>query len=124
MSERIYIGDVSFVYNGWLGKILKLYNFIFKKSLVAITNPFTQRVHIISYNTFNRLNREEVLYKHEYIHVLQIRRDGALKFVVKYLLSFVKRGFKYNKIDYEVEAYKYQWNSIEYIETIFKNKRV
>jgi len=46
------------------------------------------------------------LYKHEWIHVEQYRRDGVFKFAVKYLWYQITKG--YEKNPYEVEAYRRQ----------------
>ena len=50
---------------------------------------------------------------HEYIHILQVRKLGWLKFYSSYILEYAKNLFKYRdmekayeNISYEVEAYQ------------------
>lgn len=45
-------------------------------------------------------------YNHEACHIEQVKRDGRLKFIVKYLFYNIKYGYKNNP--YEVEARKYE----------------
>ena len=55
------------------------------------------------------LSREDYtrdLFKHEYIHVEQVRKMGWLKFYFLYLVESAKNGYRQNK--YEVEAYDRQ----------------
>ena len=62
----------------------------------------------------NRL--PSVFYNHEYIHTLQMKRDGYVRFYYRYLREFV-RNYKrtrdwhkaYRLISYETEAYSNQW---------------
>ena len=44
----------------------------------------------------------ESMYKHELCHIEQIKRDGRLKFICKYLYYNIKYG--YDKNPYEIEA--------------------
>ena len=57
---------------------------------------------------------------HELIHILQVRRDGVIRFYFNYLkeyIQFRKNGFKHREaylaISYEVEAYSHQ-NDLTY----------
>ena len=45
-------------------------------------------------------------YNHEARHIEQVKRDGRLKFIVKYLFYNIKYGYKNNP--YEVDARKYE----------------
>ena len=51
----------------------------------------------------------EQLFKHEYIHIEQVRRMGWFKFYFCYLVENRKTGYKQNK--YEIEAYSRQTES-------------
>lgn len=85
------------VYNSWIPQLLKvgaitLYPFIlFSRSVQGI-------------KTY-RLNPEQ-LFKHEYIHIEQVRKLGWFKFYFLYLVESAKNGYRQNK--YEVEAYDRQ----------------
>ena len=46
------------------------------------------------------------LFKHEYIHIEQVRKMGWFKFYFLYLVESAKNGYEDNK--YEVEAYARQ----------------
>jgi len=57
---------------------------------------------------FDRIYNNEKLYKHEWIHVEQVRRMGWFKFYFLYLVDSIilLRGYKKNR--YEIEAYDRQ----------------
>jgi len=90
---------VRVVENSWfagmiVGKNITIYPFIF-----LIYDKQT------SINTF--------ILQHEYIHILQVRKLGWLKFYSSYILEYLKNLWKYKNfeqayenISYEVEAYK------------------
>lgn len=80
---------------------------IFKKTMckpdskVAMIDPFFLKILTIGdpYITAKH-------YNHEACHIEQVKRDGRLKFIVKYLYYNIKYGYKNNP--YEVEARKYE----------------
>ena len=84
-------------YNNWIPQLFKvgaitLYPFIlFSRSVQGIK---THRQH------------PEHLFKHEYIHIEQVRKLGWFKFYITYLIESKKDGYRGNK--YEVEAYDRQ----------------
>ena len=53
-----------------------------------------------------RRRNPEQLFKHEYIHIEQVRKLGWFKFYFLYLIESAKNGYRQNK--YEVEAYDRQ----------------
>ena len=85
-------------YNNWIPKLFKigaitLYPFILwsrSKSQLKDQMDYTKRV-----------------FKHEYIHIDQVRRMGWFYFYIKYLLENRKTGYKQNK--YELEAWDRQY---------------
>ena len=84
------------VYNHWIPQLLNvgaitLYPFILFSSTIANLKKQKNPAH---------------LFKHEYIHIEQIRKLGWLKFYFLYLVENAKNGYKENK--YEVEAYARQ----------------
>ncbi len=85
------------VYNSWIPQLLNvgaitLYPFIlFSRSVAGIK-------HHRKY--------PEQLFKHEYIHIEQVRRLGWFKFYFLYLVDNAKNGYNENK--YEIEAYSRQ----------------
>lgn len=121
-KEYSYIGDICFYYDTFLSKLLKIVNKFTKEDFVAITNPFSSRVHLISYDMYCKMGKDNVFYRHELCHVWQIKRDGRLRFIVRYILSWIKNGFKYRLISYEQEAFNLQWHSSAYIEVYYKNE--
>ena len=84
-------------YNNWIPKILKvgaitLYPFIlYKRSKTDLKQ------------TPDYL---KTIFKHEYIHIEQVRRLGWLKFYLSYINENRKTGYKQNK--YELEAWARQ----------------
>ena len=84
-------------YNSWIPQLLNvgaitLYPFILFSSTVY---------------TMKRNLREPMhLFKHEYIHIEQVRRMGWFKFYFLYIIESIKNGYEDNK--YEIEAYSRQ----------------
>lgn len=84
-------------YNNWIPKLLNvgaitLYPFILFKRTVP--------------DLKTRCRHPEQLFKHEYIHIEQVRKLGWFKFYFLYLVESAKNGYRQNK--YEVEAYDRQ----------------
>ena len=85
------------VYNHWIPQLLNvgaitLYPFIlFSRSVAGIKTHRKEPEH---------------LFKHEYIHIEQVRRLGWFKFYFLYLVDNAKNGYDENK--YEIEAYTRQ----------------
>ena len=88
--------DVKVKYSFWLPKLLwrnaiVLYPFI----LISKSETESKKTNILN---------------HEFIHILQIRKDGFFKFYSKYLLEWVINLFidyrtAYKNISYEKEAF-------------------
>lgn len=53
---------------------------------------------------------DQVLRRHELVHIEQIGRDGAVRFSVRYAWFLVRYGYRSNP--YEIEAYRRE-NDIE-----------
>lgn len=60
-------------------------------------------------------NPSDTLVKHEMVHVEQIKNYGWFRFYLSYLLEYLSyrvrgdsKNVAYNKISYEIEAYKKQ----------------
>lgn len=76
---------------------------IFKKTMcspnskVAMIDPFFLKILTIGdpYITAKH-------YNHEACHIKQVKKEGRLKFIIKYLFYNIKYGYKNNP--YEVEA--------------------
>jgi len=84
-------------YNNWIPQLFKvgaitLYPFI----LYSRTKPFL----------LARPDYLKSLFKHEYIHIEQVRRIGWFKFYFTYIIGNMKTGYKQNK--YELEAWDRQ----------------
>ena len=84
-------------YNNWIPQLLRvgaitLYPYIL----------FSRTVPSLKTN----LRNPEQLFKHEYIHIEQVRRMGWFKFYFCYLVENAKTGYDKNK--YEIEAYTRQ----------------
>lgn len=71
---------------------------------IAIVNPFSMVCHVLPeyFPVGNRLKA------HEETHFTQIRREGILKFTLKYLFYLAKYGYRNNP--YEIEARKAELN--------------
>lgn len=68
-----------------------------KDSQVAMIDPFC--LNILA---FGSTSISETLYKHESCHIMQVKRDGRLKFICKYLYYNIRYGYYNNP--YEIEA--------------------
>jgi hypothetical protein len=89
--------QIKHIHNSFIPKILKvdgitIYPFIFYKGTPS-----------------------ETLVKHEMVHVKQIKYHGWLRFYISYGLEYLSyrvrgdsKNVAYNKISYEVQAYKEQ----------------
>ena len=62
---------------------------------------------------------EDWLFKHEFYHIIQIRREGWFKFHMKYLYYLVRYGYENNP--YEVAAHEIQNNKLTAEERELKN---
>lgn len=90
-------------YNHWLPRFLgvnaiTLYPFI----LISHSKAIATQAHIIN---------------HEWIHINQIREYGVFEFYVSYIGEYLKNLYKYrshmiayNKISFEIEAYKHMFD--------------
>lgn len=88
-------------------------NFLFRKHIEAVLNPFTNRIHCVYKDTFNCITSESVLYKHQYVHILQNKKLGWFKFIILYLINsmhsyannvFEKQAFKWQYMDINIDA--------------------
>ena len=83
------------VYNSWIPQLLNvgaitLYPFIlFSRTVGGVKT---------------RYRNPEQLFKHEFIHIEQVRRLGWFKFYLSYINENRKTGYKQNK--YELEAWE------------------
>lgn len=68
--------------------------------LAAITLPFGRHGIILLDDSFKY---HQPLLRHELVHIEQIKREGRLRFAVKYLWYLAKYGYRENP--YEREAY-------------------
>jgi hypothetical protein len=90
---------VWFLRKSWINGIT-IYPFIF----------FKQRKEDIS----------DRLFRHELEHIYQVRREGWLKFYIKYLYYQIRLG--YRNIPYEVEARAVQFNALTAEERELKDR--
>lgn len=96
-------------------------NFLFRKHIEAILNPFTNRVHIIYKDTFNCITRESVLYKHQYVHILQNKKLGWFKFIILYLINSM-HGYANNVFEKQAIKWQYKEINVEGINEELNNK--
>lgn len=111
------VAEIVFVNRSVLCLIVFLVNKIFKQHFVAITNTFNDRVHVLSKVYFESIIESDLLYKHELVHVLQVRKHGRFKFLVLNTINFIKFG--YDKNPFEVEAYTLEADTVENIKKHF-----
>lgn len=96
-------------------------NFLFRKHIEAVLNPFTNRVHIIYKDTFNCITRESVLYKHQYVHILQNKKLGWFKFIILYLINSM-HGYANNVFEKQAVKWQYKEINVEGINEELNNK--
>lgn len=111
------VAEIVFINRSVLCLILTIVNKLFKKRFEAITNLFNDRVHIVSFNYFDKISEEDILYKHELVHVLQCKKHKRLIFIVLYLISSIRYG--YSKNPFEIEAYTFESSDISEIKKHF-----
>ena len=97
--------------NSLLSFILKIYNKIFKTFFIAITNPLSYSIHIISKDNFDSINNSSILFLHELTHIYQIKYYGKIKFIILYLIYSVKLGYNNNYL----EKQAVRWSKERYV---------
>lgn len=76
---------------------------VFKKTMCSPTSKVAMIDPIfLNILTIGEPYISETHYKHEHCHIKQVRREGRLKFIIKYLYYNIKYGYKNNP--YEIEA--------------------
>lgn len=104
------VNDYECVYRSWLTILLRVITKFSKgRNYVCIVNPLTCRMHFKDKNRYLQIDLDTTLYKHEECHILQIKREGKIKFLFSYLFMLIKYG--YDKNPYEVEAREYENNN-------------
>ena len=78
--------------------ILMFFRKVKKAERAAMIDPFF--LNILAYPKPYEIT--EATYAHEQAHIEQVKRDGRLKFIFKYLWYSIRYG--YDKNPYEVEA--------------------
>ena len=78
--------------------ILWVFRKVTKADKVAMIDPFL--LNILAYPKPYEIS--STMYTHENTHIQQVKRDGRLKFIFKYLWYLIRYGYKNNP--YEVEA--------------------
>lgn len=111
------IGDLKLVNNSILCLIVYIVNRIRKDNFVAIVNAFNSRVHILNITYFEGLNEDDLLYKHELVHLYQIKEIGRFKFIILYLFYSIRYGYRKNP--FEVEAYRLEVKTADEIKKKF-----
>lgn len=118
IKKKRKVSEITFINRSIYALILHIVNKVFKKDYVAITNAFNSRIHIINKDTFNNITENDILYKHELVHIYQIKKYGRFKFIIKDLFYSIRYG--YLKNPFEVEAYTLESKDIETIRNNFK----
>lgn len=92
----------------WL--ILTIFQKINNAEYVAMINPFTLRVLTLGKRNLDKFDTENLyiyripvrMHSHEMRHIYQVKSEGRIKFVVKYLWYNIKYGYHMNP--YEIDA--------------------
>ena len=98
-------------------------NFLFRKHIEAILNPFSNRIHCVYKYTFNCITSESVLYKHQYVHILQNKKLGWFKFIILYLINSL-RGYVNNVFEKQAIKWQYMDINIDAINKELDNKLI
>lgn len=96
-------------------------NFLFRKHIEAVLNPFSNRIHCVYKDTFNCITRESVLYKHQYVHILQNKKLGWFKFIILYLINSM-HGYANNVFEKQAVKWQYKEINVEGINEELNNK--
>ena len=100
------VGKIKYCYNSILSFILKIVNKIKKSDFIAITNPLTNRIHLINKNDYDNITEEDSLYKHELVHVYQGEILGKIKFLFLYLIYSIKYGYYNNPFEKQAREHE------------------
>ena len=112
------VSELTCVHCSVLCLIVKIVNKLMKRNFTAIANPFNSRIHIITKTAYETMSEEDILYRHELVHVYQIKKLGRIRFIIKDAFYTLRYG--YTKNPFEVEAYKLENNTIEEIKKHFE----
>ena len=100
------VGKIKYCYNSVLSFILKIVNKISKSDFIAITNPLTNRIHLIDKNYYDNITEEDFLYKHELVHVYQGEILGKIKFLFLYFVYSIKYGYYNNPFEKQAREHE------------------
>lgn len=111
--------ELTLVHNSVLCLIVCVVNKFYKKgNFIAIVNVFNSRVHILRLEDYNNINEHNSLYKHELVHLYQIKKIGSrFRFLIKTIFNCIRYG--YWKNPFEVEAYLLENKSLDEIREHF-----
>lgn len=97
--EPSYVRNVRFYQDSWLTRLFTSFFTIFGIKPWAIT--WGQNVFLTSQMT----SLDVPTFAHELVHTAQYKKEGFLKFDIKYTYQFFTLG--YNNVPYEIEAYEF-----------------
>ena len=100
------VGKIKYCYNSVLSFILKMVNKIINSDFIAITNPLTNRIHLINKNYYDNITEEDFLYKHESVHVYQAEILGKIKFLFLYFVYSIKYGYYNNPFEKQAREHE------------------
>ncbi|MEI0567960.1 hypothetical protein [Brachyspira pulli] len=100
------VGKIKYCYNSVLSFILIMVNKISKSDFIAITNPLTNRIHLIDKNYYDNITEEDFLYKHELVHVYQVEILGKIKFLFLYFVYSIKYGYYNNPFEKQAREHE------------------
>ncbi|MEI0604623.1 hypothetical protein R4K55_10410 [Brachyspira alvinipulli] len=100
------VGDVVYVFNSLLSLSLIISSKISNIDFIAITNPFTKRIHVKTRYIFDNIDCSSNLFRHELIHIYQIEYLGFCKFLFLYIMYSIKYGYTYNPFEKQARFYE------------------
>lgn len=106
------LNSMTIVYNSLLCWILLIVNKITKRNYTSITNPLSNKIHFI--NKEDYLDPNLILIRHEYIHLIQSKYEGKIKFLIEYFAYWMKKKISHFDIPYEKMAYRYESLEVDY----------
>ena len=96
------VDNVVYVFRSLLSLSLVISSRVSNINFIAITNPFTKRIHVKNKNIFDNIDKDSNLFRHELIHIYQIEYLGFLKFTFLYIIYSIKCGYTNNP--FEIQA--------------------
>ena len=100
------VNNVVYVFGSLLSFCLIIAGKISNINFIAVTNPFTKRIHVKTKHIFENIDENSNLFRHELVHIYQIEYLGFLKFLFLYIIYSIRYGYINNPLEKQAVFYE------------------